>query len=88
VPGRSLRAPAFRREESRIFQWRRDMKKNIRRLQLCRETLHFLTLGDSGLRNAKGGLVTYGGPCTMTAAKDCTVCTNTCPTVCGARCTQ
>ena len=65
------------------------MKKNFRKLQLNRETLHFLTLGDSGLRNAKGGLVTYGGPCTMTAAKDCTVaCTNTCPTVRGVNCTQ
>jgi hypothetical protein len=65
------------------------MKKSPRKLQLCRETLHFLTLGDSGLRNAKGGLLTYGGPCTMTAAKDCTVCTNTaCPTICGPNCTQ
>ncbi|HLX09893.1 MAG TPA: hypothetical protein VKY89_18700 [Thermoanaerobaculia bacterium] len=64
------------------------MKKNTKKLHLCRETLHYLTLGDSGLRNAAGGLITYGGACTMTAAKDCTVCTNSCPTQCGPHCTQ
>ncbi len=64
------------------------MKKNTRKLQLCRETLQSLTLNDSGLHNAAGGLLTYGGACTMTKANDCTVCTNTCPTVCGANCTE
>jgi hypothetical protein len=33
------------------------MKNNFRKLQLCRETLHFLTRGDSELRSESHGLL-------------------------------
>jgi hypothetical protein len=45
------------------------VKRNLRKLQLSRETLHNLTLDESGLRHAAGGATTPA-----TCAKTCVSC--------------